>query len=82
MSRMKMMLTIAGVGLVIASGGLAYGIFAVGVPYQDPTAAQAAAERANAAISGWTMGGGVLILLAGVGGSVILGLRRVVWPRS
>jgi len=82
MSRMKMMLAIAGAGLVIALGGLAYGVLTVGVPYQDPTAAQAAAERMNVAISGWAMGGGILMLLAACGGLVIIGLGRLVWPRS
>ena len=82
MSRMKMMLAIAGAGLVIAFGGLLHGVLTVGVPYQDPTAAQAAAERMNVAISDWAMGVGILMLLAAGGGLVILGLGRLLWPRS
>ena len=82
MSRMKMMLGIAGAGLVIALGGLVYGVVTVGVPYQDPTAAQAAAERMNFAISGWAMGGGILMLLAAGGGLVMLGAVRLMRPRS
>jgi len=39
------------VGTVVAIGGLLYGVLTVGVPYPDPTPAQAAAERANLAIS-------------------------------
>jgi hypothetical protein len=52
------------------------------VPYQDPTAVQAAAERINVAISGWAMGGGILMLLAAGGGLVMLGAVRLMRPRS
>jgi len=77
-----MMLAIAGAGFVIASGGLVYGVLTVGVPYQDATAAQAAAERTNVAISNWAMGGGILMLLAAGGGLLILGMGRLLRPRS
>jgi hypothetical protein len=73
---MKMMLAIAGVGLVVGLGGLMYGVFAVGVPYQDPTATQAASERANGAISGWAMGSGAFMFLTGLVGFAIQGVRR------
>lgn len=79
---MKTMLAIAGAGLVIALGGWAYGVVTVGVPLQDPTAAQAAAERANVATSAWVMGGGALTVLAGIVGIAILGLGRLGRPRS
>ena len=80
MSRMKTMVAIAALGLVVASGGFLYGGFTIGVPYQDATPAQAAAERANMAITSRAMVGGVLMFLAGIGGAAILGLRRLIGP--
>jgi len=81
MARMKTMFAIAGIGLVIALAGVAYGALTVGVPYPDPTPAQAAAERAYLAISARAMGGGVILMLAGVGGLAMLGLGRLLSHR-
>ena len=77
MTQMKWMLGIAASGLVIAAGGLIYGVLAVGVPHQNPTPAQAAAERMNVAVSGWAMAGGSLMLIAGLAGIAIIGTSRL-----
>lgn len=73
MPRMPWMISIAATGAALMVAGLLYGVLMVGVPYPDPTPAQAVAERSNVAISGWVMAGGSVVLLAGLAGS---GLRR------
>jgi hypothetical protein len=78
MSAMKLLLVLTLSGFVAAIGGLVYGVLAVGVPCQDPTPAQAAAERASAAISGWAMGGGTVMTLAGLVGIAFVGASRLV----
>jgi hypothetical protein len=70
---MTWMIAISATGAALTLTGLLCGVLMVGVPYPDPTAVQAAAERSNVAISGWMMAGGVIMLLAGLAGS---GLRR------
>jgi hypothetical protein len=42
---MAKMFVIAGIGLAMAIAGFVYGVVAVGVPTQDPTPAQAAADH-------------------------------------
>jgi hypothetical protein len=79
---MKWMIVTAVVGLFMAAGGLFYGVLTVGVPYPDPTPAQAVAERSNLAISSWMMAGGTFVLLAGVAGMVCLGVARLLRARS
>jgi hypothetical protein len=78
MSAMKLFLGLTLSGVAVAIGGLVYGVLAVGVPYQDPTPAQAAAERVSAAISGWAMGGGTVMTLVGLVGMVVIGTSRLV----
>jgi hypothetical protein len=82
MSAMKLLLATALLGFAMAIGGLLYGVLAVGVPYHDPTPAQAAAERASLSISGWAMGGGGVIALVSLAGTAIIGTSRLVKPRS
>ena len=72
---MAKMSVLAGIGLALAVAGFVYGVVAVGVPTQDPTPAQAAAERFNLALSGWamTIGGGVMV--AGIVGMAVAAAR-------
>jgi hypothetical protein len=42
---MAKMSVLAGIGLAMAIAGFVYGVVAVGVPTQDPTPAQAAADH-------------------------------------
>jgi hypothetical protein len=78
MSAMKLMLWLSLSGFAVAIGGLAYGVLAVGVPYQDPTPSQAAAERVSVAISGWAMSCGTVMTLVGLIGMAFNGARRLV----
>ncbi len=82
MPRMTWMISIAATGFVLTLAGFLYGVLTVGVPYPDPTPAQAAAERSNLAISDWAMAGGGIMLLAGIAGVGILGVTRLLWPRA
>ena len=70
------------VGLFVAAVGLIYGVLMVGVPYPDPTPAQAVAERSSVAISGWMMSSGGGVFLVGVAGMGVVGVARLLWPRS
>lgn len=65
---MAKMSVLAGIGLAMAIAGFVYGVVAVGVPAQDPTPAQADAERFNLALSGLTMAIGGVVMLAGIVG--------------
>ncbi len=78
---MKWTIVTVVVGLFVAAGGLLYGVLMVGVPYPDPTPAQAAAEGANLAISSWMMASGSVVLLVGVAGMGALGVARLLRPR-
>ena len=53
-----------------------YGVVAVGVPAQDPTPAQADAERFNLALSGWTMAIGGVVMFGGIVGMAVAAARR------
>ena len=53
-----------------------YGVVAVGVPAQDPTPAQEAAERFNLALSGWAMAVGGVVMVAGIVGMAVAAARR------
>ena len=77
MSAMKLLLWLMLSGFAVAIGGLVYGVLAVGVPYQDPTPAQAAAERVSVAISGWAMGSGTVMILVGLVGMAFIGASRL-----
>jgi heme/copper-type cytochrome/quinol oxidase subunit 2 len=74
---MTKMSVLAGIGLAMAIAGFVYGVVAVGVPAQDPTPAQAAAERLNIALSGWAMAGGGFVMVAGIIGMAVAAARRV-----
>jgi len=50
---MTLLLALVISGFVIALGGLMYGVLAVGIPYPDPTPAQAAAEGGSSALLDW-----------------------------
>lgn len=78
MSAKKLMLWLTLSGFAVAIGGLLYGVLAVGVPYQDPTPAQAAAERVSVAISGWAMICGTVMTLFGLIGMALIGTSRLV----
>lgn len=78
MSAVKVLLWVTLSGFVVAIGGFVYGVLAAGVPYPDPTPAQAAAERISVAISGWAMGGGMVVTLVGLVGMVVVGASRLV----
>ena len=78
MSAMRLLLAVTLSGFAAAIGGLVYGVLAVGVPYPDPTPAQAASERASVAISGWAMGGGMFMTLVGLIGIAFIGVSRLV----
>lgn len=78
MSAMKFLLWLTLSGFAVAIGGIVYGVLAVGVPYQDPTPAQAAAERVSVAISGWAMGGGAVMTLVSLVGMVVVRASRLV----
>ena len=67
---------LAGIGLAMAIAGFVYGVVAVGVPAQDPTPAQAAAERFNLALSGWAMAVGGVVMVAGIVGMAVAAARR------
>lgn len=73
---MAKMSVIAGIGLAMAIAGFVYGVVAVGVPTQDPTPAQAAAERFNLALSGWAMAVGGAVMVAGIIGMAVAAARR------
>jgi hypothetical protein len=73
---MAKMSVLAGIGLALAIAGFVYGVVAVGVPTQDPTLAQAEAERFNLALSGWTMAVGGLVMVAGIVGMAVAAARR------
>jgi heme/copper-type cytochrome/quinol oxidase subunit 2 len=60
----------------MAIAGFVYGVVAVGVPTQDPTPAQAAAERFNLALSGWAMAVGGAVMVAGIIGMAVAAARR------
>ncbi len=66
MMRWSAALYVAGLGAVIAIGGLLYGVLTVGVPHPEPTLAQAAAEKSHLAISSWAMGGGIVVFVIGL----------------
>jgi len=78
MSTMKLLLSLTLVGVAVAIGGLVHGGLAVGVPYQDPTPAQAAAARVSVAISDLAMGGGIAMTLVGLVGMALIGASRLV----
>jgi len=46
------------------------------VPAQDPTPAQADAERFNLALSGWTMAIGGVVMVAGIVGMAVAAAGR------
>jgi heme/copper-type cytochrome/quinol oxidase subunit 2 len=73
---MAKMSVLAGIGLAMAIAGFVYGVVAVGVPTQDPTPAQAAAERFNLALSGWAMAVGGAVMVAGIIGMAVAAARR------
>ena len=73
---MTKMTVLAGIGLAMAIAGFVYGVVAVGVPAQDPTPAQAAAERFNLALSGWAMAIGGVVMVAGIVGMAVTAARR------
>ena len=73
---MTKMSVLAGIGLAMAIAGFVYGVVAVGVPTQDPTPAQADAERLNLALSGWTMAIGGVVMFAGIVGMAVAAARR------
>ena len=73
---MTKMSVLAGIGLAMAIAGFVYGVVAVGVPTQDPTPAQAAAERFNLALSGWAMTIGGVVMVAGIVGMAVAAARR------
>ncbi len=73
---MAKMSVLAGIGLALALAGFVYFVVAVGVPTQDPTPAQAEAERFNLALSGWTMAVGGLVMVAGIVGMAVAAARR------
>ena len=73
---MTKMSVLAGIGLAMAIAGFVYGVVAVGVPAQDPTPAQAAAERFNLALSGWAMAVGGVVMVAGIVGMAVAAARR------
>jgi hypothetical protein len=60
-----------GIGLAMVIAGFVYGVVAVSVPAQDPTPAQADAERFNLALSGWTMAIGGVVMFAGIVGMAV-----------
>lgn len=66
-------LTIA--GLIITIGGFLYEAFTVGIPYPDPTPAQAAAQQRELAISDWISGIGIILFCLG---GVPLGVHRLI----
>lgn len=51
-------------GLLLFLFGLAWGVYFVGVPYQDPTPAQQAHEALHVSIASWLMGAGFVTLIA------------------
>ena len=73
---MTKMSVLAGIGLAGGLAGVVYGVVAVGVPAQDPTPAQAAAERFNLALSGWAMAVGGVVMVAGIVGMAVTAARR------
>ena len=73
---MAKMSVLAGIGLAMAIAGFVYGVVAVGVPAQDPTPAQADAERFNLALSGWTMAIGGVVMFGGIVGMAVAAARR------
>ena len=73
---MTKMSVLAGIGLAMAIAGFVYGVVAVGVPAQDPTPAQAAAERFNLALSGWAMAVGGAVMVVGIIGMAVVAARR------
>jgi hypothetical protein len=78
MSAMKFLLWLTLSGFAVAIVGLVHGALAVGVPYQDPTPAQAAAERVSVAISDLAMGSGIVMTLVGLVGMAFIGVGRLV----
>ena len=73
---MAKMSVVAGIGLATAIAGFVFGVVAVGVPTQDPTPAQAVAEKFNLALSGWAMAGGGVVTIAGIIGMAVAAARR------
>jgi heme/copper-type cytochrome/quinol oxidase subunit 2 len=73
---MTRMSVVAGIGLAMAIAGFVYGVVAVGVPAQDPTPAQADAERLNLALSGWVMAVGGVVTVTGIVGMAVVAARR------
>jgi heme/copper-type cytochrome/quinol oxidase subunit 2 len=73
---MAKMSVLAGIGLAMAIAGFVYGVVAVGVPTQDPTPAQAEAERFNLALSSWAMAVGGVVMVAGIIGMAVAATRR------
>lgn len=78
MSAMKLLLRLTLSGCAVAIGGLVYGVLAVGVPYQDPIPAQAAAERRSVALSDLAIGGGAGMMVVGLVGMASIGASRSV----
>lgn len=71
-------LSVTGLGAVVAIGGLLYGVLSVGVPHPEPTLPQAAAEKANLAISHCATGCGMIVFATGVIMLLALAIVRVV----
>jgi hypothetical protein len=69
-------------GVMIFGVGLAYGAVTVGVPYQDPTPAQYAAEQINVAISAWAMGVGLCVFTLGLVMLFVLAALKLIRRRA
>ena len=82
MSVLKLLLWLTLSGFAVAIGSLVHGALALGVPYQEPTPAQAAAERVSVAISDLAMGGGIVMTLVGLIGMAFIGVGRLVKLKS
>jgi hypothetical protein len=71
-------------GLLLFMVGFVWGVYFVGIPYQDPTPAQRAYEALHGSISGWLMGAGICIFLSSgllAAGRLVLGGSRGGAPR-
>lgn len=51
-------------GLLLFMVGLIWGVYFVGIPYQDPTPAQRAHEALHISVSFWLMGAGTFTFLS------------------
>ena len=77
MLRWLLAIGVTATGLVLTFVGLAWGTINVGVPYPDPTPAQAAAQKFHLSVSGWCIGIGGAVFAFGILSLAVLAVQKL-----